>query len=85
MNIYKYLIGCRITTGGTNAGVMKHVGEAIKKFSIDPNNRIVLLGIANWCTIADNHLLIKKNVRFNLNSQAVFNYMISLEYIDGQG
>lgn len=58
----KHLLGSRITTGGTNAGVMKHVGEAIKKFSIDPNNRIVLLGIANWCTIADNHLLIKKNV-----------------------
>jgi transient receptor potential cation channel subfamily M protein 2 len=51
-----------ISTGGTNAGVMKHVGEAIQKYPLNPNQKIVVLGIANWCTTANNTLLIKKDV-----------------------
>ena len=54
-----------ISTGGTNAGVMRHVGEAIQNYSLNPNKKIVVLGIANWCTITDNHLLIKKDVKNN--------------------
>ena len=51
-----------ISTGGTNIGVMKHVGEAIQNYSLNPNEKIVVLGIANWCTIQNNNLLLKKNV-----------------------
>ena len=51
-----------ISTGGSNAGVMKHVGEAIKDSPLKPDENLVVLGIANWCTVADNHLLINNNV-----------------------
>jgi transient receptor potential cation channel subfamily M protein 2 len=51
-----------ISTGGTNLGVMKHVGEAIQNYSLNPNQKIVVLGIANWTSIANNNLLVKRDV-----------------------
>jgi hypothetical protein len=44
-----------ISTGGTNAGVMKHVGEAVAKqrhyeTAGGQEKKIVVLGIANWCS-----------------------------------
>ena len=41
---------------------MKHVGEAISSTSLDPDNKIVVLGIANWTTVSNNHDLLKKKV-----------------------
>jgi transient receptor potential cation channel subfamily M protein 2 len=51
-----------ISTGGTNEGVMKHVGEAIYSAPLSPTEKFVVLGIANWCTIKSNRFLIKKDV-----------------------
>lgn len=50
-----------IVTGGTYNGCMKLVGEAFKNnaLSIDLAQRIVLLGIANWGSVANNEKLIQ--------------------------
>jgi fibrillarin-like rRNA methylase len=45
---------------------MKHVGEAISSASLDPDKKIVVLGIANWTTVSNNQDLIKKNVQILL-------------------
>lgn len=59
--------------GGSNAGVMKHVGEAIKSTSLNPNQKIVVLGIPNWCTVKNNTSLIKKHVDFKtLNKTLIY-------------
>lgn len=42
-----------------NVGVMKYVGEAITSSSLDPNEKLVVLGIANWCTVSNRNLLIR--------------------------
>lgn len=57
MNIDAWII-----TGGTNEGIMKEVGEAVREniSALDPNKQIVLLGIANWATIRNSHLMEKK-------------------------
>jgi hypothetical protein len=38
---------------------MKLIGEGVGEVAstLDPDQNIVLLGIANWCTIRNNHLL----------------------------
>jgi len=42
---------------------MKHVGESIKNAHLKPTDeKIVVLGIANWCTVADNHKLVRNKV-----------------------
>lgn len=46
-----------------NAGVMKHVGEAISSASLNPKQKIVVLGISNWCTVKNKNMLIKKHVK----------------------
>ncbi len=48
-----------ITTGGTDAGIMKYVAEASKDNML-ARDKIVLLGIANWCTITHKETLVKK-------------------------
>ena len=42
-----------------NVGVMKYVGEAIASSSLDPNKKLVVLGIANWCTVSNRNMLIR--------------------------
>ena len=41
---------------------MKNIGEAVKETisTLDPNKKMVLLGITNWTTIKNNHKLIKQ-------------------------
>jgi len=52
-----------INVNGIKKGVMKHVGESIKNAHLKPTDeKIVVLGIANWCTVADNHKLIRNKV-----------------------
>nr|XP_047136370.1 transient receptor potential cation channel subfamily M member-like 2 [Hydra vulgaris] len=56
--------GSWIITGGTNAGVMKHVGEAIKNRGNVSNagrSKINVIGIAPWGVVANNHLLVSKD------------------------
>ena len=50
--------------GGSNIGVMKHVGEAISSTSLDPDNKPVVIGITNWATVSNNHDLFKRKVIF---------------------
>jgi transient receptor potential cation channel subfamily M protein 8 len=47
-----------ITTGGTHAGIMKYVGQAVKQYGTT-NDKLVLLGIANWTTVTNREVLVK--------------------------
>ena len=40
--------GAWIVTGGTNAGVMKHVGEAVRDYGLTADGRVICIGIAPW-------------------------------------
>lgn len=55
-----------LITGGTNEGIMKLIGEGVKEQTLDPETKLVVLGLANWTTILNNHQLIRK-VYFYLN------------------
>ncbi|KAG8546004.1 hypothetical protein GDO81_019918 [Engystomops pustulosus] len=53
--------GAWIITGGTHAGVMKHVGEAIRDFSGDQEgSEIVLIGIATWGIVHNREYLLSE-------------------------
>ena len=56
-----YIIDAWVSTGGTYRGCMKLVGEAFKEntLSIDPNEKIVVLGIANWGSVKKSELLLR--------------------------
>jgi hypothetical protein len=49
-------------------GCMKLVGDAFKQNSesIDPNQKVVVLGISDWGTTARKETLIRDNVRLIL-------------------
>ena len=63
-----YPTGAWIITGGTHAGVMKHVGEAVKDFGLatSSQNPVVVIGIAPWGCIQNRELLIEEEVRINI-------------------
>jgi transient receptor potential cation channel subfamily M protein 2 len=52
--------GAWIVTGGTNTGVMKHVGEAIRDYTIrhGSKNMISTIGIATWGCINNKDALV---------------------------
>lgn len=50
---------------------MKLIGEGVKEYTVDPKKNLILLGIANWSTIRNNHLL-----------QAASNDQKKLKYIE---
>ncbi|KAM4046792.1 LOW QUALITY PROTEIN: transient receptor potential cation channel subfamily M member 2-like [Anomaloglossus baeobatrachus] len=53
--------GAWIITGGSHAGVMKHVGEAIRDFSGDQQgSEIVLIGIATWGIVHNREYLLSE-------------------------
>ncbi|KAM9292276.1 transient receptor potential cation channel subfamily M member 2-like, partial [Gastrophryne carolinensis] len=52
--------GAWIITGGSHAGVMKHVGEAIRDFSGGQNSEIVLIGIATWGIVHHQRALLSE-------------------------
>jgi len=56
--------GAWIVTGGTHAGVMKHVGEAVKDFGIasTSKNPVITIGIAPWGCIQNKNVLIDEGV-----------------------
>jgi transient receptor potential cation channel subfamily M member 2 len=73
-----------IITGGTNSGVMKFIGEAIKDHTEMTNNKaeqITLIGIADWCTIKNNHLLIR-NDKDNNNENKMFKYSMETDILN---
>ena len=54
-------------TGGTNTGVMKHVGEALQGASklssgAEGRNRVYCIGIATWGIVDHRELLVKPGV-----------------------
>ncbi|KAM4604585.1 LOW QUALITY PROTEIN: transient receptor potential cation channel subfamily M member 2-like [Discoglossus pictus] len=51
--------GAWIITGGSHAGVMKHVGEAVRDFS-RKDSEIVLIGIATWGIVYNRAALLSK-------------------------
>ena len=68
-----------ISSGGSNAGVMKHVGEAVKASQLNPDQKLVVLGIANWCTVTNHELLIRKKVFEIIKTKIHFNILFVLK------
>uniref|UniRef100_A0A3P9H160 Transient receptor potential cation channel, subfamily M, member 2 n=1 Tax=Oryzias latipes TaxID=8090 RepID=A0A3P9H160_ORYLA len=60
--------GAWIITGGTNAGVMKHVGQAVRDYSLSNSmqGQIVAIGVATWGVIHNRDALINEEVRLSL-------------------
>ncbi|XP_061143606.1 transient receptor potential cation channel subfamily M member 2 isoform X3 [Syngnathus typhle] len=58
--------GAWIITGGTNTGVMKHVGQAVRDYSLSSSmqGQIVTIGMATWGVIHNKEVLV--------NSQGCF-------------
>ncbi|GFR76765.1 transient receptor potential cation channel subfamily M member 2-like [Elysia marginata] len=50
--------GAWIVTGGSNAGVMKHVGEAVRDFGLTAEGRVMTIGIASWGAVQNKEHLI---------------------------
>jgi transient receptor potential cation channel subfamily M protein 3 len=53
--------GAWIFTGGTNTGVMKHVGDALLPERFQSRTRVISIGIAPWGIIGNNHQLREHN------------------------
>ena len=61
-----YCAGAWIVTGGTNAGVMEFVGEALKEYVLTEGvieQPVVALGIATWGIVDNKEALISEDVR----------------------
>ncbi|XP_075140952.1 transient receptor potential cation channel subfamily M member 2 [Leptodactylus fuscus] len=59
--------GAWIITGGSHAGVMKQVGEAVRDFCMgntNKNNKIVTIGIATWGIVHNRNSLISTTGSF---------------------
>ncbi|XP_061081599.1 transient receptor potential cation channel subfamily M member 2-like isoform X1 [Conger conger] len=53
--------GAWILTGGTNTGVMKHVGQAVRDYALTTStteDQIVAIGVATWGTLLNRHALV---------------------------
>ncbi|KAM4609093.1 transient receptor potential cation channel subfamily M member 2 [Polymixia lowei] len=54
--------GAWILTGGTHAGVMKHVGQAVRDYALSSSstqgNEIVAIGMATWGTVHNRKVLV---------------------------
>uniref|UniRef100_A0A671NEL6 Transient receptor potential cation channel, subfamily M, member 2 n=1 Tax=Sinocyclocheilus anshuiensis TaxID=1608454 RepID=A0A671NEL6_9TELE len=58
--------GAWILTGGTHAGVMKHVGMAVRDYTLSSGlmeGQIVVIGVAPWGVIHNRHALVHPEVR----------------------
>ncbi|XP_043931636.1 transient receptor potential cation channel subfamily M member 2-like [Protopterus annectens] len=55
-----YATGAWIITGGSNAGVMKHVGEAIRDYNLVNEEKLTAIGIATWGIVQNRQILISK-------------------------
>lgn len=57
--------GAWIITGGTSAGVMKHVGMAVRDYTLSsssPRGKIVAIGVTPWGTVHNRQCLINPRV-----------------------
>ena len=61
----KFSSGAWIVTGGTNAGVMEFVGEAVKEHMLttgSSDGKVVALGIASWGIVDNRNQLMSDGV-----------------------
>ena len=60
MGSHCVVLGAWIITGGMHAGVMKHVGEAVRDYTVAHGNKskVVALGIAPWGCVNNRDALI---------------------------
>ncbi|KAL8563213.1 hypothetical protein ACOMHN_053960 [Nucella lapillus] len=49
--------GAWIVTGGTNTGVMKHVGEAVRDYGLTAEGRVICIGITPWGCVQSREVL----------------------------
>uniref|UniRef100_A0A1A8QB26 Transient receptor potential cation channel, subfamily M, member 2 n=1 Tax=Nothobranchius rachovii TaxID=451742 RepID=A0A1A8QB26_9TELE len=58
--------GAWIITGGTNTGVMKHVGQAVRDYGLSSlqGKEIVAIGVATWGVIHKRDTLVREDGRF---------------------
>ncbi|XP_066544155.1 transient receptor potential cation channel subfamily M member 2 isoform X2 [Amia ocellicauda] len=59
--------GAWILTGGTNTGVMKHVGTAVQDYTtstVSKDGKIVTIGIATWGTVHNRQYLVDPEGKF---------------------
>ena len=72
------LIGAWIVTGGTHAGVMKHVGEAVRNHTLAQGNKkpISAIGIAPWGCISNRRLLVNKQVSRSFCFTVLYHYFL---------
>lgn len=56
--------GAWIITGGTHAGVMKHVGQAVRDYALSSSmqGQIVAIGVATWGIIHNRDALVHSEV-----------------------
>ena len=40
---------------------MRIIGEGVKEYTLDPKKKLILLGVTNWATVRNNHLLLVNN------------------------
>ena len=67
MDDFLFSLGAWIVTAGTNAGVMKHVGEAVRDHTAahGNKNKIVVLGVTPWGVLHDKEILVKSTGEVN--------------------
>ncbi|XP_037831853.1 transient receptor potential cation channel subfamily M member 2 [Kryptolebias marmoratus] len=56
--------GAWIITGGTHTGVMKHVGQAVRDYTLSTSiqgNKIVVIGVATWGVIHNREALVHED------------------------
>lgn len=81
--IITVLPGAWIITGGTNAGVMKHVGEAVRDYGLvsASTNPIIVIGVATWGCIQNKEDLTDSEVTPQPNIKYI-SYKIDVKLID---
>ena len=66
VNMDWFVLGAWVVTGGNYAGVMKHVGKAVRDYGVDRNSApVVCIGIAPWGMVANRTALINPQVPFS--------------------
>lgn len=66
--------GAWIITGGTHAGVMKHVGRAVRDHGLSRSTQgqIVAIGVATWGIIHNREALVHSEVRRTRSLMSLF-------------
>jgi len=62
--VYTLILFFLYNTGGTNTGVMKHVGEAVKEqqLMLGLDSDVHVVGIASWGIVDKQNALIQEKV-----------------------